>query len=180
MMSRETHWYCLHTRPKNEQRTSQSLRNELGLEVFCPLIRFERARRSGKTWVTEAMFPGYVFARFSYPAQHRLVRACRGVIKIVSFGSEPSVVPEEIVRELRASVQDEETLVIESGIQSGEEVQVVEGPFRGLRAVVSRTMPGRARVAILMEILGMEREVEVPVHAVLTDITHPLVRSKVR
>lgn len=170
-------WYCLHTRPKNEQRTSQALRSEADLEVFCPLIRFERKRGKGKSWVTEAMFPGYVFARFHYPDQHRLVRACRGVIKIVGFGPEPSVVPEEIVHELRQSVQDEETLVIEAGIRCGEEVNVVEGPFRGLRAVVSRTMPGRARVAILMELLGMEREVEVPMHAVLPDVTHPLVRS---
>lgn len=171
-------WYCLHTRPKTEKITSQMLRSELELEVFCPFIRFERARRTGRAWVTEAMFPGYIFARFSYPALHRRIRATQGVIKVVSFGSVPTIVPDEIVAELRHSVKDEETILIDSPVEVGEEVNVVEGPFRGLRAVVSRVMPSRERVAVLLEVLGMEREVEVSVRAVLPDMPHPLSRAE--
>jgi len=175
-MNDDTLWYCLHTRPKTERLTSQYLRSEIGVEVFCPFIRFERARRSGRTWVTEAMFPSYMFARFAFALQHRQIQAARGVIKIVSFGDIPSVVPRTIIEELRLSIQDEETVLLNSGIETGEEVNVVEGPFRGLRAVVSRVMPARERVALLLELLGMEREVEVALSAVLPDVSHPLIR----
>jgi len=177
-MSDDLQWFCLHTKPRSERSTSQFLRSETGIEVFCPFIRFERARRSGRVWVTEAMFPGYVFARFFYAAQHRQIKAARGVVKIVSFGDIPSIVPGLIIDELRSSVQDEETIVLNSGIKAGEEINVVEGPFRGLRAVVSRVMPGRERIAVLLEVLGMEREVEVSVSAVLPDVPHPLIRSQ--
>jgi len=176
-MADDLHWYCLHTKPKNEKLTSQLLRTEAEIEVFCPFIRFERARRSGRLWVTEAMFPGYVFARFAYAAQHRQIAATRGAIKIVRFGDNPAIVPRAIIDDLRHCVQDGETIVLNSGIETGEEVNVVEGPFRGLRAVVSRVMPSRARVAVLLEVLGMEREVEVALSAVLPDVSHPLVRS---
>ena len=171
-------WFCVRAKPKTERMTSRLLRTEAGLEVFCPFVRFERARRSGRLWVTEAMFPGYLFARFCYVSQHRLVRSIHGVTKIVGFGGEPTVVSDTIVRELRASVKDEETVVIESGVDVGEEVNVVSGPFQGVRAVVTRVMPARERVAILLEVLGMEREVEVAVHTILPDISHPIVRAE--
>ncbi len=170
-------WYCVQAKPRTERMTSQLLRTEAGIEVFCPFVRFERARRSGRSWVTEAMFPGYLFARIGYVSQHRLVQATHGVSKIVGFGGQPSVVPEEIIRELRASVKDEETVTIESGIEIGEEVNVVSGPFKGVRAVVTRVMPARERVAVLLEVLGMEREVEVAESTIMPDISHPMVRA---
>jgi len=157
--------------------TSQLLRAECGVEVFCPFVRFERARRSGKLWVTEAMFPGYVFANFDYMAQHRRIQATNGVAAIVSFGSVPAVVQRDLIEELRQSVRDAETIVIPTQIEVGEEIHVVEGPFQGIRAVVSRVMPARERVAVLLEILGMEREVEVDIRAVLPDVAHPMAKG---
>lgn len=173
-MTDTTLWYCVRTKPKNERLTSQLLRMEVGLPVFCPFIRFERARRTGRTWVTEAMFPGYIFARMDYPTQGRHVRSIRGVLTIVGFGDAPTVVPEEIVEDLRREVQDEETIVILPHIEIGGEVNVIAGPFQGLRAVVSRVLPARERVAVLLEVLGMEREVEVSATAVLPDLPHPM------
>ena len=171
----ELNWYCIHTKPKQEGIASSLLRSEVGIEVFCPFLRFERARRTGRTWVREAMFPGYVFACFDYIASYRHVKSVRGVIKIVSFGSGPAtIVPNAIIRELRASVQDNETIEISPGIEEGEEVDVVSGPFQGVRAIVSRILPAKQRVAILLNLLGMEREVEVSMENVLPDIPHPL------
>jgi transcriptional antiterminator RfaH len=94
----------------------------------------------------------------------------------VNFGSEgaAAVVPDEVIRELRSSVQDNETIEIAPGLEEGEEVNVVSGPFQGVRAIVSRLLPAKQRVAILLNLLGMEREVEVSMENVLPDIHHPL------
>ncbi len=170
-------WYCVRTKPKTEKRTAALLRTEVGIDVFCPLVRFERARRSGRLWVTEAMFPGYLFARFCFVSQHRMLRATHGVTKVIGFSGEASVVPERVIAELREAVKDDETVVIETGVEVGEEVNMVAGPFRGVRALVTRVIPARQRVMVLLEVLGMEREVEVATHAILPDTTHPLVRA---
>lgn len=177
-MTDEPCWYCVRTKPKNEKTTSFLLRSEVGIEVFCPFIRFERARRTGRTWVTEAMFPGYLFARFSFISQSRRILAIRGVTSIINFGGRPAAVHDDIVVALRAAVRDEETIVIQSDISVGEEVNLVAGPFKGLRAVVTKVLPARQRVAVLLEVLGMEREVEVSTDALLPDIPHPLVQGK--
>jgi len=169
-------WYCLKARPRFERLTAQALRAEGDIGVFCPLVRFQRARGNGKAWVLEAMFPGYLFAQFDYLARHRLIRATRGVSTVVSFGDRPTVVPDEIVAELRLHVADEETVVIRQGLSVGEEVSIVEGPFKGLRALVTKVLPSRERVGILLELLGTEREVEIACDAVLPDVEHPLIR----
>ena len=170
----ELRWFCVKTKPRNESAARRMLMRDVGIEVFCPMLRFERVRRSGKVKVTEAMFPGYVFAKFNYRAQHRHVAGTHGVSTIVRFGGIPSIVPDDVVAELRASVVDQETIEIPTNIQVGEEVQLVEGPFSGIRALVTQVLPAQERVKVLLEILGMEREVEVETSRVLPKISHPL------
>ena len=41
--------------------------------------------------------------------------------------------------------------------------------MRGLTAVVSRVMPSRERVAVLMEFLGRQTTIEVPVNALIKE-----------
>lgn len=173
-MEKDAQWYCVKARPRQEKSAKAALIGEAGIEVFCPLLRFERARKSGRVRVLEAMFPGYLFARFCYDEQYRRVRSINGVSTIVSFGGIPAVVPEEIIHELRASVADGETVDIPVSLSVGEEVQVVDGPFQGIRAIVTSVMPARARVTVLLELLGMEREVEVSEKAVLPHMIHPM------
>ena len=172
--SDELLWYCVKTRPKQEGVASRLLRSELGLEVFCPKIRFKRARVTGVAWVNEAMFPGYIFARFVYPELYRLIASTSGVAQTLAFGGRPAVLNEAIITDLRRHVADGETVEIASEIKPGEEVKVIEGPFLGVRALVTRILPTRDRVAILLNMLGQDREVEVSTTSVLPDIRHPL------
>lgn len=51
---------------------------------------------------------------------------------------------------------------------------MVEGAFAGLRAVVTRMMPARQRVAVLLEFLGRMSETEVPIGSVLSAARHPM------
>ena len=150
------------------------LQVDMGIEVFCPLLKFERARASGRIRVTEAMFPGYIFAKFRYAEQHRQVASANGVSSVVSFGGIATVVDASVIHELQSLIGVGEAVEIPSTVKVGEEVQVVEGPFKGIRAVVTQVMPARARVTVLLELLGMEREVEVNEQAVMHDMSHPL------
>jgi transcription antitermination factor NusG len=46
-------------------------------------------------------------------------------------------------------------------LSEGEQVEVAMGAFRGLKAVISRVMPARERVLILMDFLGRQTAAEV-------------------
>lgn len=177
MISEDSLWYCLKARPRYEQVARKSLQLDDVADVFCPLIRFERARRSGKVRVTEAMFPGYLFARFSYPAFHRRIASANGVSHIVSFGGMPSVVPERIIHDLRAIVAEDEVIELPNLPRVGSEVEVLDPAFAGLRALVTKILPAQERVVVLLEMLGMEREVEIRSDRVLPIVAHPLASS---
>src|ERR1700736_2594285 len=81
----EPAWYCLRSQPKHEHIAACHLRLLEGVTVFCPRIRFRKATRQGVVWVTEAMFPGYLFARFELTEMHRHVCYAHGVSGIVRF-----------------------------------------------------------------------------------------------
>lgn len=61
--------------------------------------------------------------------------------------------PSHAIQDLLAAVPEGagETITIQPEVSLGQEVQVVEGAFAGLRAVVTRMMPARQRVAVLLE-----------------------------
>ena len=137
------------------------LQRDLGLEVFAPRIRFQRMRAGRPLWTTEALFPGYLFARFEFLERRRQINALPGVNRIVSFGDRATALDDEIMADLRLLVHDNETVEVASDPQPGSEVVVAGGPMRGLRALVTRVMPARQRVAILLELLGNTHEVEI-------------------
>jgi hypothetical protein len=67
-----------------------------------------------------------------------------------------------LIEELRQAVGENELRTIPSEFAPGDAIQIAEGTLRGLRAVVSRVMPARERVAVLMEFLGRQTMIELP------------------
>ena len=167
-------WFCLKTQPKHEKLAAQFLRSQAGLEIFCPMLRFQRVTISGKKWFEEALFPGYIFGQFPYLTHYRLVASSMGVSTIIGFGGQPAVVDDEVIGELRHYVRDNEVIEIIPEVVPGDEVTVLDGPFKGLRAVVTRVMPAKERVAVLLDLLGTQREVEVTLSRVVPGKVHPL------
>src|SRR5436309_10914933 len=155
-------WFCIRAQPRHEHIAAAQLKMEDGIEVYLPRIRFKRSTRRGPVWFTEALFPNYLFARFDLAACLRKLHHARGVRGIVHFGDQWPAIPDGVIEELRASLGDEQVYVMDSELQPGENVQISGGAFHGLQAVVTRVMPGRQRVAVLLEFLGRQTMVELP------------------
>lgn len=154
-------WYCVRSQPKHEHIAAARLR-EAGLEVFLPRIRFKKQSVRGPVWVTEALFPNYLFARFDFANSMRLVRHAAGVSTVVHFGTHVPAVPDEVLRELREHIGAEELHVLPETFAPNDRVQVSGGPLHGLVAVVTQVMPAKERVRVLLEFLGQQTSVEVP------------------
>ncbi len=168
-MAATAEWFCLRSQPRHEHIAAAHLQQMPAVEVFLPRIRFQRATRQGKVWVTEALFPNYLFARFDWHACLRQVQAARGVGGVIHFGDRWPVIPEVVIQTLQQAMGAAEIHTIPAGFTPGDRVEIVEGAMRGLRAVVSRVMPGRERVLLLMEFLGQAAEVEMPDNLVIKE-----------
>jgi transcriptional antiterminator RfaH len=155
-------WFCLRSQPKHEHIAAAHLRQFCEITVFLPRVRFKRATRRGAVWTTEALFPGYFFAQFDWHVSLRAVQHARGVRGVVHFGERWPVIPDAVIADLRQAIGENELHTIAVELAPGDVVQIAEGTLRGLHAVVSRVMPGRERVAVLMEFLGRQTTIEVP------------------
>ncbi|MFT5468980.1 MAG: transcriptional antiterminator RfaH [Verrucomicrobiales bacterium] len=157
-------WYCVHTRPKSEHIASAHLKqlgDEETIRVFCPRIRFQRNTKRGKVWFNEALFPGYTFARFDLRTLLRGVNATSAVLGVIRFGGRYPSMPEDLVEEWAETVDAEALITIDQDYEEGDEIEIVEGPMKGMQTVITKVLPGIERVNILMEMLGDAREVEV-------------------
>ena len=166
-MAGTANWFCLRSQPKHEHIAAAHLKKMAGVEVFLPRVRFRRATRQGLAWVTEALFPNYLFARFDWLNSLRQVQAARGVSGVVHFGERWPVIANDVIAELKLAVGADELHTIPTVLQPGDTVEIAEGPMRGLHAVVSRVIPSRERVAVLLEFLGRQTTIEVPANLIV-------------
>jgi transcriptional antiterminator RfaH len=154
-------WYCARTQPKHEHIAAANLATKLGLEVFHPRLRFERATRRGVVRTIEPLFPCYIFVRCQLDDYLDQIRYSNGISSLVHFGQKIPVVPDDVVDELRQCFESEEPLAVEDRLVAGAEVTVCEGAFLGSSGVVVRVLPAKQRVQILLDFLGRTTLAEV-------------------
>jgi transcriptional antiterminator RfaH len=160
-------WFCLKAEPKREHLAATALRRRFEIECLSPRLRFRKLTQRGPVWFVEAMFPGYLFAKFVYSTQHRAVESSHGVRGIVRFGERLATLPEETVMALQSKAGAEEVVTIDSSLKIGQPVHIIEGPFQGLEVVVTQVLPAKERVRVLLDFLGRSLEIEVPAVKVL-------------
>jgi transcriptional antiterminator RfaH len=153
-------WFCVRTHAKHEHIAAAQLRQERDVEVFLPRIRYKRPTRSGMAWVTEALFRDYLFARFDLDSALRRIQAARSVRGVVHFGYRWPAIGDEAIAELQAAMGGQEVRQVAETLRPGDAVKIGGGPMHSLEAVVTRVMPARERVAVLIEFLGRQTMVE--------------------
>jgi transcriptional antiterminator RfaH len=160
-------WFCLRAQPKREHIAAACLRQISDVEAFCPRLRFRKLTSRGPVWFIEAMFPGYLFARFDYANRNRLIRQGPGVNGFVQFGERLAMLPEPLINEIKSQTSGNEVVEINPELEPGRTVQLARGPFLGLEAVITRLIPARERVEILIEWMGRTLHAEASVGDVL-------------
>jgi transcriptional antiterminator RfaH len=162
-------WYCARTKPKHEHIAAANLRKNLNLEVFHPRLRIERATRRGVMRVSEPLFPCYIFFRCIIDEKLGEIQRTNGVNTVVHFARRIPKIADAVIEELKECFEGEETMTVEDRLSPGDEVVVVDGAFRGMRAFVLRVMPARRRVQVLLDVLGRPTPAEVDDNSVVNE-----------
>lgn len=165
-------WFCVRTQTKREHIAAKHLREIDGIEVFCPRIKYRKATRRGKIWWVEPLFPGYLLSKFNLSEMERAVTFAQGVRGLVRFGQKIPPVPESFVTSLieQLSLQTEnepELITLTPALHIGDEVEVANGPFQGMKGTIESITPAKERVNILLEFLGQTQPVSLDLFAIL-------------
>jgi transcriptional antiterminator RfaH len=156
-------WYCLRSQAKREHITATNLRERVGVDVFAPRIRRILSTRRGLLMnATEALFPGYLFARFVYPEHVRHVMSTCGVTGVVAFGARPPAVADPVIEYLRREVAEAEHASAAPILETGSWVRILSGCFQYIEGRVLHFDPRTERVRLLLTMLGSEVQVSIP------------------
>lgn len=148
------HWYVLHAKPHRERQVAEQLRHNK-LEVYLPLVRVNpvnpRASRQ------RPFFPSYLFVKADLQtAGPGALKWTPGLRRLVEFDGQPAIVPDHFIRELRrrlTQIQAAGGLILE-GLDPGDPVRIVAGPFAGYEAVFDSRLPGSERVRVMLELIA--------------------------
>jgi transcriptional antiterminator RfaH len=142
-------WYVINTRPKKEHQVER-LFAEGGFEFYCPKYRYEKRIRP--------FFPGYGFLFFDFPSQYQLVQYTRGVKRVVGNREGPIPLSENIIREIKAWEVDGLVQLKKYGEEPkvGDEIEVAEGPLKGLKGIFKKELDDKERVMILLNYVSYQ------------------------
>lgn len=142
-------WFVLNTKPKKEMHV-EKIFTEAGFEIYNPKYRQDDR--------IKPFFSGYEFIRFEHPADYRLVRYTRGVKRVIGNQEGPIPIPEEVIDQIKVREENGLIELLKYGEEPvvGDEIEVVEGPLKGLRGIFKRELTERERVLILLNYVSYQ------------------------
>ena len=155
-------WYLVQTHPRQEGRAEGNLKS-FGIETLAPMFKDRRHNFYTGELALRAMplFPSYIFAKFIANDMYHKVSYTRGIRRLVSFGSSPSVVDEEIIAMIRSRIGDDGFVRIDEDLKPGDKVIIKEGPFKTFAGIFEREMNLTDRVRILLLAVSYQAHVEI-------------------
>lgn len=157
-------WYIWYTKPKAEKKVQTRLQKE-GVEVFLPERKELRQWSDRKKWVYTLLFPGYIFTLVNKKG-FIYVRYLEGISYPLIFEGEPAFLSQdEVDRINKLLIEPDKLKVAHRNFYQGEEVEIIAGPFMGVRGLVVNYQ-GSKRLAVNIEQLGKALLVQVPINKV--------------
>lgn len=157
-------WYVVQTKPCKESLAEENLQRQ-GFVTYCPHTIQPKRRRQRWQKVLEPLFPRYLFVQLNVGVDNFApIRSTLGVISLVRFGNQPAVMPASAI----ASIQEQEQEITGTSLahpcwQKGDLVEVIDGPFAGLRGIF-QNKEGMERVSLLLDILGQQNRFSIHVN----------------
>lgn len=160
-----SYWYALRSKPRKEDVVWRQARDQ-GFEVFYPRIKVQPVNpRSRKVL---PYFPGYLFVKADLDNVGLSVfQWMPHSVGLVTFGGEPSVVPENLIHAIRQRVEQiaQAGGEVFDGLKPGDVITIDYGPFEGYEAIFDTRLPGSERVRVLLQLLTSQRRVSVEMDA---------------
>jgi transcriptional antiterminator RfaH len=153
-------WYLAQCKTGQEHIAARHLTQRRLARVFLPREPRNRRWRGRIQTLLSPVFPGYVFMSPAGPyADWRAIRTTRGLIRMVSFGSEaPASVPLPVLDGLRSRCAADGILRPPSDLRPGERVRLLSGAFAEMIATIEAINPND-RIALLLECMGRQTRV---------------------
>jgi transcriptional antiterminator RfaH len=157
------YWAAARAQPMREA-AAQHFLELAGYSVYLPRLRAHRLSHGRRIETRPVLFPGYLFCLITNGWWD--ARWCPGTRGLVMNCGLPVKVPDDVIAAIR---KRERNGLVElprrPPFKVGERVRIGRGAFRG-RLALYDGQPGPERVAVLLQLLGAERRLELAAEAI--------------
>lgn len=138
MTGRHMHmqWYALRVR-SNQESIAEAILDGKGYQTFLPQYRSTRTWSDRTKVILKPLFPGYLFCEFDV-TQRAPVVTVRSIIQVVGFGQGPMPVDAIELEQVRRAIGSGMSIEPRRHFESGQLVEVQEGPLTGLKGIFVR------------------------------------------
>lgn len=164
----ERHWYAVHTYSGYENAVMRNLKQRIDSQdmqdkifnVVVPVEKKIKIKGNKRVEVEEKTFPGYVLVDMIVDDNSwYVVRNTPRVTGFVGAGVQPVPLREEEVAALLNKMEDS-TTVHQIELTLGENVTIVDGPFKDFEGKVDEVDTSRGKVKVMVAMFGRETSVE--------------------
>ena len=163
-------WYIVHTYSGFENKVKLALEEQvrsqgkidLISEVLVPTEKVVELVKGERKTSSRKFYPGYVLIKMELNDETwHLVKDTPKVTGFIGSKEEPVAIPEEDAQKIIAQMQ-EGVLRPKPKIkfETGDKVQVTDGPFTNFTGVVDEVRPDRGRVRVMISVFGRPTPVE--------------------
>ena len=144
-------WYVIRTKPQHEIKSARIL-EELGLEVFCPVVTELRQWSDRKKKVTLPLFRTYLFVNLESGNRNRVYEA-PGVLGYLNWLNKPAIAKPEEIQAIRSWLNNDSLDGFEvNSLKSGDEVEIRSGRFARKKAIIKEV--GNKKLKLILPDIG--------------------------
>ncbi len=154
----DTSWFALRVRSRSENLVGTLLEAK-GYQSYSPSYISEHRYSDRIKRVSAALFPGYVFCRFS-PNEILPIVSTPAVQRVVGIGPRPEAIRDEEMEQLRLGVQYGQAVAPCTYLRTGQRVRVRSGALAGTEGFLVE-LRNKHRLVITAEILQRAVSLEI-------------------
>lgn len=164
----ERRWYVVHTYSGYEDKVADNLKQriesmDMGNLIFNVLVPKEKQieiRNGRRRTVERKIFPGYIMVEMIVTDESwYVVRNTPNVTGFIGVGVRPIPISPKEVESIQKRMGVEEPKY-KIDLDKGDNVSIMDGPFKGFDGVVSEVDGGKGKIKALVSMFGRETPVE--------------------
>ncbi len=144
-------WYVIRTKPQHEIKTAKFL-EDLGLDIYCPVITEVRQWTDRKKKVTLPLFRTYLFANLENSNRNRVFEA-PGVLGFLNWLNKPATAKPEEIDAIRSWLNNDRLDGFEvNNLKPGDEVEIKSGKLAKKQAIIKEI--GNKKLKLILPDIG--------------------------
>lgn len=160
MGNSEKYWYALYTKVNQEFKTADQL-TKRAIEYYLPTVTKIKQWSDRKKKITEPVIKGYIFI-YADETERLDALTIPSVVRCISENGKPAKIPAWQIENFKLVIESKSDFILYNGLVPGQSIEILSGPFKGIKGIVQAINDKKMNLAISIDILNRSLIIQLP------------------